>query len=143
MDFIDLDGALKPVRFAAPFHPFLVLPLMAAQVVDNGCGPWREFCVESNWVGLLNQLPGLGANAVFIRLPRLNIGNRSRPNSFMTGVEIKCPMRPVVSVVDDANFPGIRCPDGEAGSSKIPIIDRMGSQPLIYGAVHPAPHCGP
>ena len=120
MDFIDIQRTVINWIFFPVFQPGLVLPLIAAQLIELGGGARPGLSVESIGVGLQQRAAVPGADGIFVDVVAVQAGDKALPQPASDGREGICLLLPAVEVPHYGNLGGVGRPDTE-GIAPLPV----------------------
>ena len=111
---VDVHGAVDHVGFLLGGLPALVMPGIAVQVVDLAAVGRAGLGVERVGVGLINQIPRAGGDAVFVHVVFFHARDKQLPDRIAVYFAHRVASRfPAVKIAHHADGHGMRCPDAE------------------------------
>ena len=116
MHFVSRHRLLHHIGFATLSQPIVVLPLVAAEIADDGSGLRTQLGLKGIRVGLFEPFALLSHERELVLLAGLNAGDEARPNAGVAAVQLMAAVLPAVGVADQRDLAGIRRPDSEVST---------------------------
>ena len=118
MTFIDRNRFFVPIFFGSIFHPFVIVPLIASQIINLACGFGSNFSVKSKWVTFFKQSTIFGLYFKFIILTCLQTRNEYFPNprSAKTSHNVTATV-PTVEIANNADSTSIWSPNSKGNAT--------------------------
>src|SRR5437773_402065 len=112
---------------AAPRHPFLIGPCVAAQVPDLRGGLRADLGGEAEWIGLIDLVTLVArSEPVLVERPLPDAGGKPFPDAGGSGGPERMDLRlPAVEVADHRNALGIGGPNGEPRTAHSVLFSQM------------------
>ncbi len=131
---------VERVALAPVLHPVAVVPLVLGRP-DYGGGLRRYLPEGRERIALLHHRPGARPQGELVERALPHAGDEPLPNpgAVLSWREVVPLPVPVVEGADHADLLGVRRPEGEAGTSLLPVIDHLCAELLVQSEVVPLP----
>ncbi len=120
MHFVNTDCAFRPIAFAARFHPLVIAPGVALEIVNKRTCRFTVLIEKRERIALEQKRAGVSANLEFVMRALLHAGQKQFPHAAAD----KFPHRinaaiPAVEIADHTDALRIRCPNREVNAGRI------------------------
>src|SRR5438105_14144609 len=128
MNLVDADRRRERLAFGAMIDPLLVSPGVLFEVPHHGAGAWPQLGGESERIGLVDA-GGREArlDTVLVESALADARYKALPDARRRAIAQRRGFGvPVVEFANNADFIGVRCPNGEGDAELSVDLDYMG-----------------